>query len=183
MNKLAWEGEELVELYSASSIQERVAALGATLTATYGTDPVVCIGVLKGAAIFCSDLIRCMQIPKLEVDFVRLSSYGTNSSSSGNVKIAASSLATTSKKHVLIVEDIVDTGKSMQTFMQQFVAKDALSVRLAVLIDKRERRSCEVKIDYSCFVCDSGFCVGYGLDYAERYRHLPAIYELKFLNN
>ncbi|MBQ7584626.1 MAG: hypoxanthine phosphoribosyltransferase [Desulfovibrionaceae bacterium] len=175
--------EELHQIFSPKEIAAKVEALGEKLTSFYGEDPVICIGVLRGAVIFFSDLIRAIKIPHLEIDFLRLASYGQSSSSSGEVILKQPLSTDLSGKHVLIVEDIIDSGRSMQTLLANIDVSQALSLRVVTLIDKKERREVEVKIDEACFELDSGFVVGYGLDYAERYRHLPGLYELKFLQN
>ena len=172
------DGDRLVERISAGEIAARCTEIGEELTNLYGEEPVVALCVLRGAIFFYTDLVRCIRAPRLELDFVRLSSYGQNTKSSGHVAIEAWPTTELRDKHILVIEDIIDSGLSMQCLLRQFDAVQVKSLRVCVLIDKKERRSCAVPIDYACFSLDSGFLVGYGLDYAQKYRHLPAIYEL-----
>ena len=173
------DGDILKQVISKDEIDERVAQLGAIISSDYKDEPLVCIGVLCGAIVFFSDLVRAIKNPRLEFDFLRMSSYNNAAKSSGNVTVKQWISAELANKHVLIVEDIVDSGYSMHYFLEHFHPENVLDIRLATLIDKKERREYPIKIDYSCFDIDKGFLVGYGLDYAERYRHLPAIYELE----
>lgn len=177
---LAQPGDTLTLVFSAAEIAKRVAALGQKLTADYAGEPLVCVCVLGGAVVFFSDLVRSIKNPRLEFDFLRLSSYNQAKESSGQVTIKHMISLDLTDKHVLLVEDIVDSGCSMYKFLESFHPENVRSLRLAALIDKQERRKYPVHVDYTCFQLEQGFLVGYGLDYAERYRHLPAIYELKF---
>ncbi|MBQ7739075.1 MAG: hypoxanthine phosphoribosyltransferase [Desulfovibrionaceae bacterium] len=172
-------GESLTQIFSAEEIAKRVSDLGHILTSDYAHEPLVCICVLGGAVVFFSDLVRSIRNPRLEFDFLRLSSYNKSDESSGNVTVKQWISSDLTDKHILLVEDIIDSGCSMHFFLEKFHPENVRSVRLAALIDKKERRQYPVHVDYSCFNLDKGFLVGYGLDYAERYRHLPAIYELK----
>lgn len=168
----------MIEIISAEDIRVRVAALGRELDAVYGQEPVVAVCVLKGAFIFFADLVRAMSIEP-EIDFLRLASYGSETSSSGNVFLSKDLEIDIEGKNVLIVEDIVDTGRSMEYLVRLMERRGAKSVRICALIDKVERRQREVRVDFVGFPLPKGFVVGYGLDYAERYRGLPAVYELK----
>ena len=168
---------ELKEVFSTESIQNRVRAMAAEIDSLYGNDPVVVICVLKGAFPFFSDLVRAMKKDVL-IDFVRLASYGEGTESCVDVHITKDVEISLEGREVLIVEDIIDTGRSMDFFIRHCRSLGAASVRLAVLIDKQERREISVPVDFAGFSLSAGFIVGYGLDYAERYRTLPAIYEL-----
>ncbi len=166
----------LKEVFSRAVIERRVEDLAARIDECYRGETVVAVCVLKGAFFFFSDLVRAMKSDVL-TDFVRLSSYGDGTSSS-HVEITKDVEISLEGRHVLIVEDIVDSGRSMHFLMRYFSSRGAKSVRLATLIDKKERREFDVHSDFVGFDLPSGFIVGYGLDYAEQYRTLPAVYEL-----
>ena len=167
----------LREVLGEEVIRRRVAAMAEEIDALYKGEGVVAVCVLKGAFFFFSDLVRAMKT-EAAIDFVRLASYGDGRNSSGKVRITKDVEINVEGRHVLIVEDIVDTGRSMNVLMQHLAALGAKSVRLAVLVDKKERREFPVHSDFVGFDLPAGFIVGYGLDCAERYRDLPAIYEL-----
>lgn len=166
--------------YTAGQIAERVRDMAAEIDACYGDEPLVAVCVLKGAVFFFTDLVRALRTENLELDFVRLSSYGKGTSSSRHVVFSKDVDCDIAGKHVLIVEDVVDSGLSMQFLMRQFQARGARSLRLAALVDKNERREVDVHVDFAGFRLEQGFIVGYGLDYAEKYRALPAVEELVF---
>lgn len=170
--------KELKPVFSQEQITSRVAALAADIDAHYDQAPLVAVCVLKGACVFFTDLVRAMKHPTLELDFVRLSSYGTGDSSSRTVSFTKDVEISLQGKHVLIVEDIVDTGHTMDFLLRQFMARGAISLRIVALVDKCERREMQIATDFVGFPLESGFIVGYGIDYAERYRNLPAIYEV-----
>lgn len=133
------------------------------------------IGVLKGAFVFLADLIRHLTIP-VEVDFVRLSSYGSGMVSSGRIRVTKELESEVEGRDVLIVEDIVDTGLSLRYLVDDLRSRRPASLRICTLVDKKARRQVEVEVDYVGFEIEEGFIVGYGIDYDERYRELPAIY-------
>jgi len=170
--------KELKTVFSQEQIAERVQELAAEIDACYGQEPLVAICVLKGGFVFFSDLVRALQNKNLELDFVRLSSYGKGASSSKHVIFSKDVEIDICDKHVLIVEDIVDSGHSMRFLLGQFAARKARSLRLAALVDKNERREIDVHVDFAGFKLTQGFIVGYGLDYAEHYRNLPAVFEI-----
>ena len=167
-------------VYTSDQIAERVRAMAAEIDAFYGDEPLVAVCVLKGAVFFFTDLVRAMRTENLELDFVRLSSYGKGTSSSRHVVFSKDVDCDITGKHVLIVEDVVDSGLSMQFLMRQFEARGARSLRLAALVDKNERREVDVRVDFAGFKLEEGFIVGYGLDCAEKYRALPDVEELVF---
>lgn len=172
------EGQKLSLVFSRQSIAERVEIMAREIDAAYGKENLLAICVLKGAFIFFSDLVRRIHNPNLELDFVRLSSYGKNSESSGHVNFSKDVELDIRDKHVLVVEDIVDSGHSMRFLMDQLAARKPRSLRLAALINKRERREADVKVDFPGFDLPGGFLVGYGLDLAEHYRALPDVCEI-----
>ena len=171
--------KELKSVFTPEQIAVRVRELGVEIDGLYGQEPLVAICVLKGGVIFFSDLVRALHNQNLELDFVRLSSYGKSSASSKHVIFNKDVEVDIRGKHVLIVEDVVDSGHSMRFLLDQFAARQARSLRLAALVDKRERRQADVKVDFAGFVLNKGFIVGYGLDYAQEYRNLPYIGVLK----
>ncbi len=167
----------LKQIFDAGTISDRVAELASEIDGIYHGETVLAVCVLKGAFPFYSDLVRAMKTDVM-MDFVRLASYGDGTQSGEIVRMTKDVETPLEGRHVLIVEDIVDSGRSMDFLMRSFCARGAKSVRLATLIDKKERRLFPVRSDFVGFDLPSGFLVGYGLDYAERYRALPAIYEL-----
>ena len=165
-------------LLSAEQIQARVREMAAEIEADYrGREPVL-IGVLDGAVVFLADLMRALTIP-VRIDFVKWSSYGDSSVSSGEVQILKDLSFSVEGKHVLAVEDIVDTGLTLSYLMENLRTRDPASVAIATLLDKPSRRKVEVKLDYVGFRIPDEFVVGYGLDFAQRYRNLPYIATLK----
>lgn len=169
--------KELKTLYSEEAIQEKVKELGARITADYKGEDLLCVCVLNGAVLFFTDLIRRIDNMGVSIDFLRASSYGEGTSSSNVVKILKDVDADVKGKNVLFIEDVIDSGLTMKRVMEMFRDRGAKSVKLCAFIDKRERRVVDVNIDYAGFVLEKGFIVGYGLDLAEKYRNLPAIYE------
>lgn len=168
--------KELKVLFTAEQIQARVETLSAEINRLYAGEPLVVVCVLKGGFMFFSDLVKRLTC-KPELDFVRLASYGANTASAKAINFTKDVELSLAGKHVLIVEDVVDTGHSMDFLFKQLAARGAKSLRLAVLVDKHERREVPVTAHFVGFVLDQGFIVGYGLDYAEFYRELPALYE------
>ncbi len=165
-------------LYTDEQIQTRVRELAAEINAVYEGKPLVVVCVLKGGFMFFSDLLKRISVQP-EVDFVRLASYGNTMDSSRSISFTKDVEISLEGKHVLIVEDVVDTGHSMEFLFRCLSARGAVSLRLAALVDKRERREVRVDVDFPGFILSEGFIVGYGLDYAERFRELPAIYILE----
>jgi hypoxanthine phosphoribosyltransferase len=168
----------LEPLFTAEQIQTRVAEMGAEIARDYAGRTPLLVGVLKGAYIFLSDLVRATDL-RLGVEFMAISSYGAGTRSSGEVKIVKDLDVPVEGRDILIVEDIVDTGLTLSYLINSLHGRGAKSVRLAALLDKWERREREVKIDYCGFRIPDAFVVGYGLDFAERYRNLPYIAVLK----
>ena len=166
------------QLFSVEAIAQRVQELGQQLSADYAQlDPLVVV-VLKGSAVFASDLIRQMPI-SLQVDYIGTSSYGDDTQSCGQVRIVKDIEANLLGRHVLIVEDIVDTGLTLQYLLATLGLREPASLKICALLDKPSRRRAEVPVDYVGFSIDDHFVIGYGLDYASRYRQLPFIGVLK----
>jgi len=168
----------LETLFSADEIERRIKELGAEISRDYeGKNPLL-IGVLKGACIFISDLLRAIDL-KLGIEFMAISSYGSSTRTSGEVRIIKDLDVPIEGRDILVVEDIVDTGLTLSYLLANLKSRGATSVKLVALLDKHERREREVEIDYLGFPIPDAFVVGYGLDFAERYRNLPFIAVLK----
>lgn len=162
-------------LYSQKQIEDRVKELAKQIEGDYhGLEDILVVGVLKGANIFMSDLIREIKL-SLAIDFIAVSSYGASTESSGVVKILKDLDVDIEGKHVLIVEDIVDTGLTLQYLTDILKRRDANSLKICTLLDKPSRRKCNLTIDYVGFEIPDRFIVGYGIDYAEMHRNLPYI--------
>ena len=135
--------------------------------------------VTFGHIVFLADLARRLEIP-VQIDFVRLASYGQNANSSGSVEITKDIELPVEGRHVLVVEDIIDTGLTLAWYLDYLKKQQPASVKTCAMIDKKERREADVPLDYVGISVQSGFLVGYGLDFAEKHRNLPAIYEVRF---
>lgn len=170
---------ELIQILKKEDIERMVADAAARISSDYKDREPVLIGVLKGAFIFLSDLIRHLTI-SVTVDFVRASSYGSNISSSENIRLTKGIEIDIKNRDLLVIEDIVDTGLTLAFLCDYLRSFSPKTVKVCTLLDKHERRKTSTVIDYTCHVVEKGFLVGYGLDYAERYRGLPEIYKLKF---
>src|SRR5512138_47964 len=169
--------EPFAELISAEAIGARVAELGAQITRDYAAKlaaDIVVIGVLKGSVIFLADLVRHVALPVV-VDFIGISSYGDATVSSGVVQITQDLSRPIEGKHVIVVEDIVDTGHTVHYLLENLATRRPASIRLASLLHKPDRAERNVKIDYLGFTIPNKFVVGYGLDMAQQYRNLPFI--------
>jgi hypoxanthine phosphoribosyltransferase len=165
-------------LISEEQIRDRIQELGRQITRDYaGLNPLL-IGVLKGACFFLSDLMRAVDT-RLSIEFMAISSYGSSTRTSGEVRIMKDLDVPIEGRHILVVEDIVDTGLTLSYLLANLKSRGAVTVKLAALLDKFERRQKEVTIDYLGFKIPDEFVVGYGLDFAERYRNLPYIGVLK----
>lgn len=165
-------------LITQEEIAERVRELGQALSRDYaGKDPLL-VGVLKGAVVFLADLMRAADIP-LAADFIALSSYGSTTRSSGVVKITADLSISIEDRHVVIVEDIIDSGRTISYLKRNLQTRHPASLRVMALLDKVERREVDVELDYVGFTIPNEFVVGYGLDYHGLYRNLPCIAALE----
>jgi hypoxanthine phosphoribosyltransferase len=165
-------------LFTEEQIQERIRLLGGQLSRDYAEENPLVICVLKGAVLFMADLVKNMDIP-LEMDFMAISSYGVSTQSSGVVRILKDLEISLEGRHVLIVEDIVDTGLTLSYLRDSLLRRNSASVKIVTLFDKPSGRKIEIVPDYSGFEVPNEFLVGYGLDYAERYRNLPYVGILK----
>lgn len=161
-------------LLSREEIAEAVRKIGKQITADYtGKEPLM-VCILKGAVVFYSDLLREVDLP-VQTDFMSVSSYGSATKSSGVVKLIKDLDEPVQDRHIIIVEDIVDSGMTLNYLKGLLMGRGAASVRIATLLDKPARRRVDLKADYFCFTIPDEFVVGYGLDYDQRYRNLPDI--------
>jgi hypoxanthine phosphoribosyltransferase len=165
-------------LYTPEQIAARVAELGRHISADYEGKDLTLVGVLNGAVFFLADLMRSIAMP-ISMDLVAISSYGSYSSTSGVVRIMKDLDQSVESKHVLIVEDIVDTGLTLNYLVEYMRSRNPASVRVAAMLSKPSRHKIKVHVDYLGFTVPDEFVVGYGLDYAQRYRNLPCIGVLK----
>ena len=165
----------ITPLFSAAQIAARVTELGAAIAADDRGGDVVLIGVLKGSFVFIADLARAIGTDRVKVDFLGLRSYGSETTSSGVVQITADLSMPIDGQHVIIVEDIVDTGLTMAYLLENLATRHPASIKICALLHKPSRTQRAVPIDYLGFTIDDVFVVGYGLDHAERYRNLPYI--------
>ena len=163
-----------VILISKQEIKKTITRLAKQIRKDYeGKNPVI-ISVLKGSAIFFADLIRELNMP-LQIEFVQLSSYGSSMESSGKIKVVQRLRTSIKDRHVLVIEDIVDTGHTLSYLMKYLARKKPASLKLCALTDKPSKRKVPVKIDYLGFTVPDKFIVGYGIDFNEEYRYLPDI--------
>jgi len=165
-------------LYPRAEIAERVAALAREIDRDYAGRELLLVGILKGSFLFIADLARAINTPA-SIDFVRIASYGSDTRSSGIVEIRKDLEMPVRGRHVLVIEDIVDSGYTLEALCNLLLLREPASLRVCTLVDKRALRATEVSVDYVGFTLDKGFIVGYGLDYDERFRGLPDIYLFK----
>ena len=161
-------------LLTEAQIAERVRQLGQEISRDYEGKDLVVVGFLKGAICFFSDLIRQVEIP-VNIDFMAVSSYGSSSQTSGVVKILKDLDMPIEGRHILLVEDIVDTGLTLNYLKTNLLSRNPASLKVAALLDKPERRQIDIHADYLGFSIPDHFVVGYGIDYAEQYRSLPYV--------
>jgi hypoxanthine phosphoribosyltransferase len=162
---------------TADQIQSRVREIAAAIDRDFADDTPVLIGLLKGSFIFMADLCRAMTIPHL-VDFMAIAAYGGGTSPSGAVRLLKDLSVNITGRSVIVVEDVIDSGLTLAYIMRLLMARQPKRIAIATLLDKKGRRATDLPIQYSGFEIGDGFVVGYGLDLAERYRHLPHIVEL-----
>lgn len=173
--------EDVAEvLLTEEQLRQRVAEMGAQVSQDYAGKELMIVCILKGANIFMADLVRQITIP-LSYDFVAVSSYGADTKSSGVVRILKDLDESVESKHILVVEDIVDTGLTLRLsyLLENLRSRRAASVKVCTLLDKPSRRRVDLPVDYCGFTIEDNFVIGYGLDYAGKYRNLPYIGILK----
>lgn len=161
-------------LLTTEQIAERVRAMGAQITRESTGEDLLVISVLKGAFVFTADLLRSIDLP-CQIEFVSVSSYGSGTTSAGKITVRQDLSIPIKGRHVLVVEDIVDTGTTLAFLRERLLDQAPASLRIATLLDKPSRRTTEVPVDYVGFAIPDEFVVGYGIDWAERYRSLPYI--------
>ena len=167
--------ETLRELFDEKAIRDAVKRLAGAISRDFGGQEVIFVSVLKGAFMFTSDLLREMKGP-VKVDFIRVASYGSNTTTSGQVTLTKDLETDIKGRHVVIVEDIIDSGLTLRALRDMLLARQPRSLKICALLDKRARREVEIEGDYVGFTIEDGFVVGYGIDYAEQYRNLPGIF-------
>lgn len=166
-------------LFTEQQLKDRVAQLGREISQDYaGKEPVLLVSVLRGSYIFMADLSRAIDIP-VQIDFMSVSSYGKGTNSTGQVEIKKDLSDSIEGVHVIVVEDILDSGNTLSYLLHVLSARHPASISLCTLLDKPERRTKPIQADYVGFTVPNAFIVGYGLDYAENYRNLPYIGVLK----
>ena len=166
------------KLYDRKQIAERVKEMGAEITRDYAGKELILACILRGAFIFCADLARAIDLP-VRIEFLEASSYGEGAQSTGNVKIKKDFDLDISGKHVMLVEDIVDTGLTLDRLKAMLLLRKPASLAICAFLDKAERRVTSIQADYVGFCIPDAFVVGYGLDYAQSYRHIPDLQILK----
>ena len=166
--------ESIKVMLPEEELTERICELGAQISRDYEGESVFVVGILKGAAFFTCELAKRITVPVI-IDFMATSSYGAGTVSSGEVKVKKELDLDPEGKNVIICEDIIDSGNTLNFLLEYFKEKNAKSVKLCAMLDKPDRREVDVKVDYTGFTIPDEFVVGYGLDYDQRYRNLPYI--------
>lgn len=165
-------------LLTDEQVKARVLEMGRQIDQEYGDEEIVLVGILKGAVVFFADLARAIS-GDVRMDFMAISSYGASTESSGVVRINKDLDRDITGRHVIIVEDIIDSGLTLSFLKENLLSRGAKSLKICVLLDKPDRRRADIEVDFKGFTIPDEFAVGYGLDYAEKYRNLPFIGVLK----
>jgi hypoxanthine phosphoribosyltransferase len=173
---------ELVKTVSKKKIKKAVKNIANEINADYGGEKIVLVGILKGAFVFLADLMRKIKVP-CEVDFIIVKSYGNSAETSGTVNIVKDLDIDIKGRHVIIVEDIIDTGLTLSEIVKMLAERSPATLKTAALFDKPSKRKITYDTDYTGIKINDFFAVGYGLDFAEKYRNLPSLYEIKRKNN
>jgi hypoxanthine phosphoribosyltransferase len=160
--------------FTEEEIDKRIREIGAQISKDYGDEPVTLVCILKGSAIFTCELAKRITSP-VQLEFMSVSSYGSGTSSSGVVRIVHDLDSSIEDKNVIVIEDIIDSGRTLSYLLENLKTRNPKSVKLCTLLDKPDRRVCDVPVDYVGFVIPDEFVVGYGLDYDQQYRNLPYI--------
>ena len=161
-------------MISEEEVNARIAEIAAQINEDYKGEEIVAIGILRGGVYFCTELTKRITIPVI-LDVMEASSYGAATSSSGQVNITKDLIEDIAGRHVIVVEDIIDTGRTLSLLLDNLRARKPKSLKLCTLLDKPERRIVQVPVDYNGFVIPNKFVIGYGMDYAQKYRNLPYI--------
>ena len=162
------------KMFTEEQIREKVAELGKQIENDYKGEEILVVGILKGANVFTCDLIRQIDLD-VKIDFMSVSSYGSGTESSGTVRILKDLDTDIKGRNVLIVEDIIDSGRTLSNLVKELQIREPKSLKLCTLLDKPSRRVVDVDVEYVGFEIEDKFIVGYGIDYAEKYRNLPYI--------
>jgi hypoxanthine phosphoribosyltransferase len=170
--------ERIDILLSQKQIEKRITELAKTISRSYAGKEIIMVGVLTGAVVFYGELAKQISLP-VKMDFMRVSSYGSGTYSSGNIRILKDLEADIAGKEVLLVEDIVDTGLTLKTLVEMLEARQPASLKICCLLDKPSRRKTDIRPDFIGFAIEDKFVVGYGLDFDQKYRNLPYIGEVK----
>lgn len=165
-------------VYSEEVLAERIEALGKQITKDYAGKKLIVVGVMKGANVFVADLVRKLDLDII-IDFIVVSSYGASTESTGVIRLLKDLDENICSEHVLIVEDIIDSGLTLEYLVNNFETRHPASIKICTLLNKVERRKVDLHVDYIGFQVPDEFIVGYGIDYAERYRNLPYVGILK----
>lgn len=171
--------EKIRVMYSEEAVNKKIAELGKMISEDMNGEPIKLVCILKGACFFACELAKRITVPVF-IDFMSVSSYGEETTSSGTVRILKDLDSSIERENVLIVEDIIDTGRTLNYLVNNFKSRGAKSVRLCTLLNKPDRRVVDVDVDYVGFEIPDEFVVGYGLDYAQKYRNLPYIGIVEF---
>ncbi len=175
--------EKLTVLIGEKEIQKRVEQIATEISKQYEGESLLVVGILRGAVMFMVDLVKKINVKDIKIDFMEVSSYGSSTISGGKINIKKDLNESIEGKNVLIVEDIIDTGNTLSYLIEYLQENNPKTIRLCTLFDKPERREREVKVDWVGFDVPNKFIVGYGLDYAQKYRNLPYIAELKLIED
>lgn len=166
--------EQIQVMFSEEEVNARIAEIAAQINEEYKGEEIVAIGILRGGVYFCTELTKRITVPVI-LDFMEASSYGSGTDSSGQVQITKDLIEDIAGRHVIVVEDIIDTGRTLSKLLDNLWARKPKSLKLCTLLDKPERRVVQVQVDYNGFVIPNKFVIGYGMDYAQKYRNLPYI--------
>ncbi len=166
--------EQIKVRISEEEVNARIAEIAAQISEDFKGEEILAVGILRGGVYFCTELTKRITVPVI-LDFIEASSYGDGTQSCGQVKITKDLIEDIAGKNVIVVEDIVDTGRTLSLLLENLRKRNPKSLKLCTLLDKPERRVVEVPVDYNGFQIPNEFVVGYGMDYAQRYRNLPYI--------
>ncbi len=170
---------ELIPVLDKKEIENKIFSLAHQISIDYQSHDLILIGILKGSFVFLADLMRQLKLDRIKIDFMRVASYGSGTTSSQKISLIQDVSLDIENKHVLLVEDIVDTGLTLAYVVDHLKLFNPKTIKICAFIDKKERRKIDIKVDYACHKTRQGFLVGYGLDYAENYRNLAGLYHLK----
>ncbi len=166
--------EQIHVMYSEQEVDARIAELGRQISEDFKGEEILAVGILRGGVYFCTELTKRITVPVV-LDFIEASSYGAGTQSSGTVRITKDLIEDIEGKNVLVVEDIIDSGRTLSLLLENLKTRNPKSLKLCTLLDKPDRRVVEVSVDYNGFQIPDQFVVGYGMDYAQKYRNLPYI--------